>query len=43
MKKLISMIMAMSMISALSVACGDDGEDDNTPPPRCSDDYIGRW
>ncbi len=33
MKKLISMIMAMSMISALSVACGDDGEDDNTPPP----------
>ena len=25
--------MAMSMISALSVACGDDGEDDNTPPP----------
>lgn len=33
MKKLISMIMAMSMISALSVACGGDGEDDNTPPP----------
>ena len=33
MKKLISMIMAMSMISALSVACGDDDADDNTPPP----------
>ena len=32
MKKLISMIMAMSMISALSVACGDDDADD-TPPP----------
>ena len=33
MKKLISMIMAMSMISALSVACGDDDADGNTPPP----------
>lgn len=33
MKKLISMIMAMAMTSALVVACGDNGTDDETPPP----------
>ena len=39
MKKLVSMTMAMAMMAALFVACGDDGTDDETPPP----DYrIGR-
>ena len=33
MKKLISMVMAMAMTSALVVACGDNGTDDETPPP----------
>lgn len=42
MKKLVSMTMAMAMMAALFVACGDDGTDDETPPPRCSDYRIGR-
>lgn len=33
MKKLVSMTMAMAMMAALFVACGDDGTDDETPPP----------
>lgn len=41
MKKLVSMTMAMAMMAALFVACGDDGTDDETPP-RCSDYRIGR-
>ena len=40
MKKLVSMTMAMAMMAALFVACGDDGTDDETP--RCSDYRIGR-
>ena len=32
MKKLVSMTMAMAMMAALFVACGDDGTDDETPP-----------
>lgn len=35
------MTMAMAMMAALFVACGDDGTDDETPP-RCSDYCIGR-
>ena len=27
------MTMAMAMMAALFVACGDDGTDDETPPP----------
>ena len=41
MKKLVSMTMAMAMMAALFVACGDDGTDDETPPPRWSVYWFG--
>ena len=31
------MTVAMAMTASLFVACGDDGEDEKTPPPRTDD------
>ena len=33
MKRLVCMTVAMAMTASLFVACGDDGEDEKTPPP----------